>query len=81
MGAQRQSTGRVATIRAMRVRAATWDDLGEAVELIGVQNRAVVGLAGVRVEQVRSEWESAGFTVGLDNFVAEDAVGSSATGR
>ncbi len=56
----------------MQVRAATWGDLGEAVELIGVQNRAVVGLAGVRVEQVRSEWEAAGFAVGLDNFVADD---------
>ncbi len=72
MGAHGQSTGRVATIRVMRVRAATWDDLGEAVELIGVQHRAVVGLAGVQVEQVRSEWESVGFTVGLDNFIAED---------
>lgn len=72
MGAHRQSTGRVATIRAMRVRAATWDDLGGAVELIGVQNRAVLGLAGVWVDQVRAGWESREFTVGLDNFVAED---------
>ena len=32
-----------------------------------------VGVAGVRVEHLRSEWETPGFALGQDNFVAEEA--------
>ena len=31
-----------------------------------------VGVAGVRVEHLRSEWETPGFALGEDNFVAEE---------
>jgi ribosomal protein S18 acetylase RimI-like enzyme len=71
MGACSQSSGRIATILRVRIRPATWDDLGQVVDLLAAQNRAATGLAGVRIEHVRAEWELPGFEVGLDNLVAE----------
>jgi predicted N-acetyltransferase YhbS len=56
----------------MAIRPATWDDLEAAADLLGSQNRAAVGIAGVRSEHLRSEWEAAGFTLGKDNVVAEE---------
>jgi mycothiol synthase len=56
----------------MAIRPATWDDLEAAAELLGSQNRAAVGVAGVRAEHLRSEWEAPGFAVGEDNLVAAE---------
>jgi ribosomal protein S18 acetylase RimI-like enzyme len=53
------------------VRPAGWDDLDAAADLLGAQNRAAVGVAGVRVEHLRSEWSTVGFALGEDNLVAE----------
>jgi mycothiol synthase len=41
-------------------------------ELLGAQNRAVSGIAGISAEHLRSEWELPGFTLGEDNLVADD---------
>jgi ribosomal protein S18 acetylase RimI-like enzyme len=72
MGACEQRSGRIARIARVEIRPARWSDIEEVAELIGVQNRAAVGAAGVRVGQVRNDWEATGFRVGLDNLVAED---------
>ncbi len=56
----------------MAIRPAGWGDLEAAAELLGAQNRAAVGVAGVRAEHLRSEWKQPGFALGEDNFVAED---------
>jgi mycothiol synthase len=53
------------------LRPADWSDLEVAAELLGAQNRAAVGVSGVRAELLRSEWVAVGFAVGEDNFVAE----------
>jgi ribosomal protein S18 acetylase RimI-like enzyme len=55
----------------MAIRPAGWGDLDTAAELLGAQNRAAVGVAGVRAEFLRVEWASPGFAVGEDNVVAE----------
>ena len=54
MGACAQGSGRVARIRSMAIRPAGWGDLEAAVELLGAQNRAAVGVAGVQAEFLRS---------------------------
>jgi ribosomal protein S18 acetylase RimI-like enzyme len=54
------------------IRPATWADLDDAAELLGAQSRAASGIAGVRIEYLRSEWELPGFELGRDNLVAED---------
>ena len=72
MGACGQGTGRVARIPGMAIRPARWSDLEAATELLGAQNRAAVGVAGVRVEYLRSEWELPGFALGDDNVIAEE---------
>jgi mycothiol synthase len=56
----------------MVIRAAGWEDLGAVVELLGAQNRAASGVAGIRAEHVRTEWALPGFTLGEDNLVADD---------
>jgi ribosomal protein S18 acetylase RimI-like enzyme len=55
----------------MVIRPATWDDLPDVVDLLGAQSRAVSGIAGIRIEHLRSEWELPGFELGRDNLVAE----------
>src|SRR5262249_24430137 len=52
------------------VRGATWDDFDDIVELLARQNRAATGIAAVRPELVRAEWELPSFEVGLDNWVS-----------
>jgi ribosomal protein S18 acetylase RimI-like enzyme len=52
------------------VRGATWDDFDGVVELLVRQNRAATGIAVVREEFVRAEWELPSFEVGLDNWVS-----------
>jgi ribosomal protein S18 acetylase RimI-like enzyme len=42
------------------------------VELIGAQNRAVSGTPAIRIEFLRHEWQLPGFSLGLDNVVAEN---------
>ena len=71
MGARGQRTAPVARIRSMAIRGATRGDLEAAAELLGAQNRAAVGVVGVGVEHLRSEWARPGFTLGVDNVVAE----------
>src|SRR5262249_13647390 len=56
----------------MAVRPAEWGDLEAAADLLGAQNRAALGVAGVRTDFLRSEWALAGFTLGKDNVVAEE---------
>ena len=63
---------RVARIWLMVIRAAGWEDLGAVTELLGAQNRAASGVAGVRAEYLRSEWALPGFALGEDNLVADD---------
>jgi predicted N-acetyltransferase YhbS len=55
----------------MAIRPAVWGDLEAAAHLLGAQNRAAVGVAGVRASFLRSEWEMPGFALGEDNVVAE----------
>jgi ribosomal protein S18 acetylase RimI-like enzyme len=57
----------------MFVRPANWEDLAAVVELVGAQNRAASGIAGIRAEHLRLEWRVPGFVLGLDNLVAEEA--------
>jgi mycothiol synthase len=67
----------------MVIRGARWDDLESVVELLGAQNRAASGVAGVRAEQLRSEWALPGFALGDDNLIAADsgrAIGYAALG-
>jgi len=71
MGALAQSTRPVARISGVLIRSATWGDLEEVADLLGSQSRAVSGI-GVRVAQLRAEWDRAGFVVGQDNLVAVD---------
>src|SRR6478736_4844440 len=52
------------------VRGATRDDFDRVVELLVRQNRAATGIAIVREEFVRAEWELPSFEVGLDNWVS-----------
>jgi hypothetical protein len=56
----------------MAIRGAGWEDLDAVVELLGAQNRAASGIAGIRAEHLRSEWEQPGFTLGVDNLVADE---------
>jgi ribosomal protein S18 acetylase RimI-like enzyme len=56
----------------MVIRPATWADLADAVELLGAQSRAASGIAGMRIEHLRSEWNLPGFELGRDNLVAEE---------
>src|SRR6185437_10814396 len=58
------------------VRAATWDDLELATELLAAQRRAATGVGAVRPEFVRAEWELPSFEVGRDNWVAEEGYAS-----
>jgi ribosomal protein S18 acetylase RimI-like enzyme len=60
-----------ARIRVVAIRPAGWGDLEAVADLLGAQNRAAVGVAGVRAEHLRSEWAIPGFSVGKDNLVAE----------
>jgi ribosomal protein S18 acetylase RimI-like enzyme len=39
--------------------------------LIGAQNRAALGVAGIRIEHLRAEWERPHFRLGEDNLVAD----------
>jgi ribosomal protein S18 acetylase RimI-like enzyme len=55
--------------RSAPVRGATWDDFDGVVELLVRQNRSATGIALVREEFVRAEWELPSFEVGLDNWV------------
>jgi ribosomal protein S18 acetylase RimI-like enzyme len=55
------------------VRGATWDDFDAVVELLARQSRAAGGVAKVRPEFVRAEWELPSFEVGRDNWRAGDA--------
>ncbi len=56
----------------MEIRPASWDDLEEVVDLIGAQNRAALGIAGITVETLRGDWTRPGFELGVDNLVAEN---------
>jgi ribosomal protein S18 acetylase RimI-like enzyme len=56
--------------RSETLRGATWDDFDGVVELLVRQNRAATGVAAVREEFVRTEWELPSFEVGLDNWVS-----------
>src|SRR5579862_7174935 len=56
--------------RSEPVRGATWDDFDHVVELLTAQSRAATGIAGVRAEFVRTDWELPSFEVGRDNWLA-----------
>lgn len=56
--------------RSDPVRGATWDDFDRVVQLLVAQSRAATGIAGVRAEFVRTEWELPSFEVGRDNWLA-----------
>ncbi len=55
----------------MLIRAATWDDLEATADLLAARSRTAAGLGGVRVAQLRAEWERPGFAHGRDNVVVE----------
>ena len=59
--------------RSDPVRGATWDDFDAVVDLLVRQNRAATGIAAVRPEFVRAEWEVPSFEVGRDNWLAGEA--------
>jgi ribosomal protein S18 acetylase RimI-like enzyme len=56
--------------RSDRVRGATWDDFDAVVELLVRRSRDATGVASVREEFVRTEWELPSFVVGRDNWVS-----------
>jgi ribosomal protein S18 acetylase RimI-like enzyme len=56
--------------RSEPVRGAIWDDFDGVVRLLARHNRAATGIAHVRGEFVRAEWELPSFEVGLDNWVS-----------
>src|SRR5207248_166364 len=55
--------------RSEPVRGATWHDFDGVVELLVRQNRAASGVAAVRDEFVRADWELPSFEVGRDNWL------------
>src|SRR5436309_15677830 len=55
--------------RSDPVRGATWDDFERVVELLVRQDRAASGVAGMREEFVRTDWELPSFEVGRDNWL------------
>jgi mycothiol synthase len=57
--------------QGVKIRPASWDDLGRVVDLLGALNRAATGIGAVTIEHVRNEWQLPSFEVGGDNFVAE----------
>ena len=59
--------------RSEPIRAATWDDFEHVVDLLVAQSRAATGIAGVRPEFVRTDWELPSFEVGRDNWLAGSA--------
>jgi ribosomal protein S18 acetylase RimI-like enzyme len=59
-----------ASLERSEVRGATWDDFDRVVELLVAQSRAATGIAGVRAEFVRTDWELPSFEVGRDNWLA-----------
>ncbi|MBV8480265.1 MAG: GNAT family N-acetyltransferase [Actinobacteria bacterium] len=54
----------------MEVRAAGWDDFDAVVDLLAARERAVHGIADLRPEHVRVDWELPSFSVGADHWVA-----------
>ena len=59
--------------RSEPVRGATWDDFDGVVELLMRQNRAASGVAAVREEFVRADWELPSFELGRDNWLCGSA--------
>src|SRR5207247_6457294 len=59
--------------RSEPVRGATWDDFDRVVELLVQQDRAASGVAGMREEFVRADWELPSFEVGRDNWLCGTA--------
>jgi ribosomal protein S18 acetylase RimI-like enzyme len=55
--------------RSDPVRGATWDDFDHVVEVLVRRSRDATGVASVREEFVRAEWELPSFEVGRDNWV------------
>jgi ribosomal protein S18 acetylase RimI-like enzyme len=58
--------------RSVPVRGATWEDFDAVVELLADQARGANGVATVRAEFVRADWEVPSFEVGRDNWIAGD---------
>jgi ribosomal protein S18 acetylase RimI-like enzyme len=56
--------------RSEPIRGATWDDFDGVVELLVRQNRAATGIAAVRGEFLRTDWQLPSFEVGIDNWVS-----------
>lgn len=54
------------------IRAASWGDFDGVCELLQARSRAVFGISELKLEHLRQRWSLPGFTVGLDNWVAED---------
>jgi ribosomal protein S18 acetylase RimI-like enzyme len=59
--------------RSEPVRGATWDEFDGIVELLMRQNRAASGVAAVREEFVRADWELPSFELGRDNWLCGSA--------
>jgi len=54
------------------IRPASWDDLVPVVGFVALRGRRLSGVAAARADFLQAEWERAAFTVGADNWVAED---------
>ena len=72
MGACGQSSLRTVTILLVVIRPATWDDLDAVFDLLSIRNRALHGISDLQLDHLRIDWELPGFTVGADNWVAEE---------
>jgi len=54
------------------IRPAQPNDLEPVVALIAARNRAATGVAGIRPEYLRADWELSEFSLATDSAVAED---------
>jgi GNAT superfamily N-acetyltransferase len=72
MGACGQSSLQAVRILGVVIRPAAWSDFDAVFDLLSARERALYGLSDLQLEHLRIEWELPSFTVGADNWVADD---------
>jgi GNAT superfamily N-acetyltransferase len=72
MGACGQSSLSAVTILDVVIRPAAWSDLDAVFDLLSARDRVLYGISDLQLEHLRIDWELPSFTVGADNWVADD---------